>query len=70
MLDEASYKENMDAVTAFAARYPDLKMHMLIAPNAANILKEKTSGICSNRRSECTVKEDRGDCFSGGHSMD
>lgn len=41
VLDEASYKENMDAVTAFAARYPDLKMHMLIAPNAANILKEK-----------------------------
>nr|WP_317378651.1 DHHW family protein [uncultured Faecalimonas sp.] len=39
--DERAYKENMDAVTAFAGKYPDLKMHMMIVPNAANILKEK-----------------------------
>ena len=29
VLDQASYKENMDAVTAFAARYPDLKAKTL-----------------------------------------
>lgn len=41
VIDENAYNGNMDAVTAFAEKYPDLKMHMMIVPNAANILKEK-----------------------------
>ena len=41
VLDEASYKENMDAVTAFAALYQDLKMHMLIKTKAKNIINNK-----------------------------
>lgn len=56
VLDEASYKENMDAVTAFAARYPDLKMHMLIAPNAANILKEKLPAFAATEDQNAQLK--------------
>lgn len=56
VLDEASYKENMDAVTAFAARYPDLKMHMLIAPNAANILKEKLPAFIATEDQNAQLK--------------
>ncbi|MFR0666711.1 MAG: hypothetical protein ACLSIF_08425 [Faecalimonas umbilicata] len=70
VLDEASYKENMDAVTAFAARYPRFENAYVDCTECGKYFKGETSGICSNRRSECTVKEDRGDCFSGGHSMD
>ena len=46
----------MDAVTAFAARYPDLKMHMLIAPNAANILKEKLPAFAATEDQNAQLK--------------
>lgn len=56
VLDEVAHKENMDAVTAFAARYPDLKMHMLIAPNAANILKEKLPAFATTEDQNAQLK--------------
>lgn len=55
-VDERAYQENMDAVTAFAGKYPDLKMHMMIVPNAANILKEKLPAFAVTEDQEAQLR--------------
>lgn len=39
--DEENLKENLEAMKQFRDAYPDVAMHMLLVPNAANILKNK-----------------------------
>ena len=37
--DESDLKENLDAMKNFKERYPDIQMHMMLVPNAANVME-------------------------------
>ena len=39
--DESDLKENLDAMKNFKERYPDIQMHMMLVPNAANVMEDK-----------------------------
>lgn len=39
--DEADLKDNLQAMKEFRQKYSDIKMHVMLVPNAANILKKK-----------------------------
>lgn len=41
VMNEEQVKKNTDAIRAFAEEYPDLSVYMMLAPNAANVLKDK-----------------------------
>ena len=38
--DEAAVQENLDAMKQFRKQYKDVQMHVMLVPNAANILKD------------------------------
>ena len=54
--DESDLKENLDAMKNFKERYPDIQMHMMLVPNAANIESDKLPGYAVTENQEKQFK--------------
>lgn len=64
--DESDLKENLDAMKNFKERYPDIQMHMMLVPNAANVMEDKLPAFAvtaSQSRQISRVKAELGDSY-------
>lgn len=64
--DENDLKENLDAMKNFKERYPDIKMHMMLVPNAANVMEDKLPAFAvtaNQSRQISRVKAELGDSY-------
>lgn len=64
--NEEDLKENLDAMKQFKERYPDLPMHMMLVPNAANVMQDKLPAFAvtaNQSRQISRVKTELGDSY-------
>ena len=64
--DENDLKENLDAMKNFKERYPDIQMHMMLVPNAANVMEDKLPAFAvtaNQSRQISRVKAELGDSY-------